>query len=861
MSATAADEEQQPLLGSDAHPVDPASQSLSSRFRTALSSPRALTALEKALAALAVVFLLTTATGFGLFAGEAVKYGRLKHHREHPHPPPSAPTSTVTATRTSSTLHGPTPTSIPPAPPTNPDELCLTGACVQAAAGILAALDPSHDPCVDPYLFANGGWLASHPIPRGKGSYGAFEDIDARNKRVIRSVLDRTPKQEKDLEAADKRILETLRTFYGSCVDEEALEKAGSEPLLDVVAEVVSLWRGEQGVSASADEEDEDDTSFLLQLNGLEVDPSQHGKKKHGGHDGGRKKWDPKTARARLTSALAYLHSRGIPALFETFTDGDVGADPSTVVLWLSQAGLGLPSKGYYKDQSTLEFYEKNIADVLREVYKRRGETDMGGLAEQVVKLEKAIAKISLEVDELDQPVPTYNPHNASSLQSLFPSISFANYFASYTPRPRFPDPVIVTAPTYFGNLTSLLEHTAPDVLEAYFVVQTSQALAPLLSPKQPLHRTVLALKNRLKGIPADVSPPRDEHCLDVLLSSFGFSVGRYFVEEAFGGESKQYAEEVIRAVIQAFKDRLPGRAWLDDETRDKAREKVDAIRVKIGYPSSPNTTDPAALERYYAPNLPVKKGDFFGNALRAVVADERRKWVSVGRPKDRGAWDMVPSEVNAYFQPSDNEIVFPAGILQTPFFSVDWPEYLVFGSFGGIAGHELTHSLDQAGRQYDKDGKLVDWWGPDTNARFLERQRCFEKQYGNYSIIGADGKRHYVNSRFTGGEDGADAGGIAQAFAAWSARAARPEHSERNRLLPGLQHFTREQLFFVAQAQGWARAMTPAEAQRRIAVDPHSPARFRVIGPLSNSVEFAKAFGCKAGSPMNRGEERCELW
>lgn len=505
------DEEQQPLLGSEAHPVDPATQSLSSRLRSALDSPRTLTALEKALALLAVVLLLTTATFAGLFGGEAVKYDRLKRHRPHSSP---VPTATVTATRTTSTLHGPTPTAVPPAPPappSDPDELCLTGACVKAAAGILASLDTSHDPCVDPYLFANGGWLDSHPIPRGKGSYGAFEAISERNQRVIRSVLARKDDDEgaEDLDSADERILETLRTYYDSCLDEETIEAKGSEPLLDVVDEVVSLWRGEQPLDGASaldedvdDDEYEDDTEWLLELNG--VAPLKHHNKKKDRHHGGgsKRKWDPKTARTRLTNALAFLHSRGIPALFETYTDGDVGADPSTVVLWLSQAGLGLPSKGYYKDKDTLSFYEGNVAEVLAEVYKRRGEKDMGGLAEAVVALEKQLAKISLEVcvhlspsilnapyltapltraaacsDELDQPVPTYNPHNASSLQSLFPSISFANYFASFTPRPRFPDPVIVTAPTYFGNLTGLLEHTAPDVLEAYFVVQASQAV------------------------------------------------------------------------------------------------------------------------------------------------------------------------------------------------------------------------------------------------------------------------------------------------------------------------------------------------------------------------------------------------
>ncbi|GJN91329.1 hypothetical protein Rhopal_004350-T1 [Rhodotorula paludigena] len=862
MSRAAADE-QEPLLGDEAQPADAApSRSLSSRLRTALHEPRRLTGLEKALAALAIVLLLTTATGFGLFAGEAVRYGNLKRHR-HDHPaPPHRPRPT--ATQTASRIPGPTPTHLPPpGPPKNPDhpaddEVCLSPSCVRTAATFLAGLDPSVDPCDDFDAFANGGWRAEHPIPAGSGQFGSAQDIDLRNKRVVRAVLERSPAKEHGLVNADRENLAHLRSFWEACNDEETLEKRGSKPLLDVVGEVIALWRGDASATGVEEvEASEDDVDFLLQLNGLE--PTGHKHRKGRGGNRKSRKWDPATKRARLTDALAYLHSRGITALFETYTDGDVGREPSKVVLWLSQSGLGLPSKDYYKDHETVQVYEDTVKAVLDSVYQARRETDMGGLASSVVRLEKAIAKISLDVEKLDEPIPTYNPHNASALQALFPSISFADYFSSYTPRPHFPDPVIVTSPEFFGNLTTLLDKTAPDVLEAYMVFQASLELAPLLGSKQPIQQRVSQLTNRLRGVAPDAHKPRDEVCLDALLSSFGYSVGRYFVEEAFAGDSKAYAEDVIRAIIQAFQDRLPGRTWLDDETRAKASEKVAAIRYKIGYPTSPNTTDPASLARYYAINLPVESDDYFGNVVRSRVADERRKWIKVGRPKDRGEFDMIPSEVNAYFSPSDNEIVFPAGILQFPYFSIDWPEYAVFGSFGGVAGHELTHSLDQSGRQYDKDGRLVDWWGPDTSKHFLERQACFERQYANYSVVGSDGKRHYINSKFTGGEDGADAGGVAQAWTAWQSRRGSDEHA--NYLLPGLQQYSREQLFFVAYAQGWAMNISPGESQRRIAVDPHSPAKFRVIGPLSNNADFAEAFNCPVGSPMNRGQARCELW
>ncbi|BGP32986.1 hypothetical protein JCM10296v2_004774 [Rhodotorula toruloides] len=874
------DEEQEPLLGSEARPVDPdVSQdpSFGARLRTALEHPLRLTGLEKALAMLSVVLLLLTATGFGLFAGTAVRFKHWKRDHRHAGPPGRdwpRPTSTATATATT-TVSAPTGTPappVPPAPPKNPGKdvpLCLTASCVQSAANLLSGLDTSVDPCDNFFEFANGGWIASHSIPPGKAAIGTFQIIDENNKRIIRDIIERDPKDDKGFDQeADKRNLASLRRFWTSCMDEDAIEKKGSTPLLEVLDTAISFWRGEKPLAASdeslvVERDGGEDLDFLLQINGRSDEVSTDSHKKHKGAKKGRK-WDPKTKKSRLTNALAFLHSRAIPALFETSSDGDVGRDPKEVVLWLTQSGLGLPSKDYYKDKDTLKKYEDTVAEVLKEVYTARDEPDMHGLAEDVVALEKEIAKISLDVDQLDEPIPTYNPFNASALQSLFPSISFRDYFAASFPRPKYPDPVIVTSPGFFGNLSEILEKAAPDQVEAYFVFLTSQALAPLLGSKQPIRKSIDLLRNSLTGISPDSHPPRADTCLALLSENYGFLVGRYFVQKAFPGRSKEYAEEVIKAIIQAFRDRLPGRTWLDEETSKKAAEKVDAIQYKIGYPRSPDTEDPLSLARYYGPNMPISSSDFFGNVLRSYVADEQRKWVKVGRAKNREEWEMVPAEVNAYFSPPDNQIVFPAGILQKPFFDVSWPEYLVFGSFGAIAGHELTHSLDQAGRQYDKDGRLVDWWSNSTNSRFVERQKCFQRQYANYTIVGPDGKHYPINSKFTGGEDGADSGGIAQSFSAWQSRLASDPHGDKysNWMLPGFEGWSREQLFFVAFAQGWARKSTPAEDVRRIRVDPHSPTKYRVIGPLSNNAAFAEAFGCPVGSPMNRGDDkRCELW
>lgn len=243
---------------------------------------------------------------------------------------------------------------------------------------------------------------------------------------------------------------------------------------------------------------------------------------------------------------------------------------------------------------------------MLKEVYTARDEPDMHNLAKDVVALEKEIAKISLDVDQLDEPIPTYNPFNASALQSLFPAISFRDYFAASFPRPKYPDPVIVTSPAFFGNLSDIIDKAAPDQVEAYFVFLTSQALAPLLGSKQPIRKSIDLLRNSLTGISPDSHPPRADTCLALLNENYGFLVGRYFVQKAFPGRSKEYAEEVIKAIIQAFRDRLPGRTWLDKETSKKAEEKVDAIQYKVRRAPSPASSLPLTFPPLSTDRLPA---------------------------------------------------------------------------------------------------------------------------------------------------------------------------------------------------------------------------------------------------------------
>lgn len=347
----------------------------------------------------------------------------------------------------------------------------------------------------------------------------------------------------------------------------------------------------------------------------------------------------------------------------------------------------------------------------------------------------------------MDNPLLTYNPLSIKQLSKLTDGIvNWRDYFSGFFTRPEFPDPLIVATPSYFGNLSAIIDAQQDYVLEAYFVWRTALRFGKLLGPKNTIRQETSRLTSFLRGIPLDAVPDRSETCIQSVQDSVGFLIGHFYVDAAFPGRSKEYASEIIDAVIEAFHQRLPHLEWLDGKTRDRAQKKASAIRRKIGFPTSPNTTDPIALERYYLLQAPFNATDHFGNVLRAERADLIRTYQKVGRAPNHAEFDMIPSEVNAYYQPSANEIVFPAGILQSPLFSVDSPDYVNFGAFGAVAGHELTHAFDKAGRLYDENGKLTNWWSNTTNDEFEKLQQCVIDKYAKYYVTDENGRKYHIN-------------------------------------------------------------------------------------------------------------------
>ncbi|HZX42300.1 MAG TPA: M13 family metallopeptidase, partial [Myxococcaceae bacterium] len=334
---------------------------------------------------------------------------------------------------------------------------------------------------------------------------------------------------------------------------------------------------------------------------------------------------------------------------------------------------------------------------------------------------------------------------------------------------------------------------------------------------------------------------PRWKKCVAATDAGLGEALAVPFVNQTFGADGKQVTKSMVQEIERAFDANLGPLSWMDASTKARAREKVRAVFDKIGYPDKWKTYD----------GLVTDRGTFLGNHLRSMAYENARDLKKIGKPLDRGLWLITPPTVNAYYEPSLNEIVFPAGILQPPFFNKEATDPVNFGAMGMVVGHELTHGFDDEGRQFDAKGNLTDWWTPESAKAFVERVDCVKKQFDGYVAI----DDVHLNGALTLGENVADLGGLKLAFAAMQAYA--KEHPER---AAPPSRFSPEQQFFLGEAQAWCTNVRPEEARRRVTVDPHSPPRFRVNGPLSNLPQFQQAFGCKAGDRMV-AQNRCEVW
>jgi len=538
-----------------------------------------------------------------------------------------------------------------------------------------------------------------------------------------------------------------------------------------------------------------------------------------------------------LEAEIAHLQEIGIGAGF------DFGKMPdpvqSTLIIGVAdQGGLGLPDPSYYlsKDPriaALRDAYAQHAAALLQ--LAGEAPADAGRDAAAALRMETALAAASQTRVERRDPYATYHSMDLAALAALTPHLSWPKYFALLG-RPDI-ERINVTAPAFFGEVDRLVAHAAPSDWRAYLRLRLVDTAAPYLS--RDFVDEHFRFEARLTGV--EEQRPRWERVLRAEDRALGFAVGKLFVERWFPPEAKTRAVTLLDDVRAALRTDLATLPWMGPETRQRAIEKLDLMANRIGYPE---------VWRDYT-GLAVDRGPWVDNVFRAAAFEMRRELSEIGRPTDRGAWEMTPQTVNAYYDPSLNVIVFPAGILQAPFFDPSAPEAWNHGAIGAVMGHEITHGFDDEGSQYDKVGNLENWWTEEDRKLFEAKTRKVSAQYSGYTAV--DSLK--VNGDLTLGENIADIGGLTIAYHAW-------QISLKGKPAPVIDGFTGEQRFFLGHAQGWRRKLRPELIRTVVLSDPHSPSEWRVNGPLSDMPEFAEAFHCKAGDAMVRSEQdRPAIW
>jgi predicted metalloendopeptidase len=658
---------------------------------------------------------------------------------------------------------------------------------VCAATIDIAGISRDVSPCDDFYAYANSRWLQATAIPDDKPRWGTFDQIGQRNQERLQALLASAAASNPYPPGSNRH---KVVAYYASGMDEAGIARAGLKPLAPLFAAI-------DDVKTPAD----------------------------------------------LPAALATLHRAGIPAGF-AFAVRQDAKDSRRYLAQLFQGGLGLPDRDYYfrddeRSRAQREAYRAYVATLFR----LAGEAPeaAGRLAAAVMEIETALAGAHMTLVERRDPEKTYNLRATAQLARESPGLDWKAYFAAAGAAELAE--LNVSQPAAAAAVAKLAAGRPAADWRAYLRWHVLNAAATKL-PREFEEAHFGFHQRTLTGVPR--MAPRNERVIEAIggrvgSEPLGQALGELFVGEAFPPEAKRRALELVGHVRAALRERLEKLDWMEAETRKAALEKLDRMAVKIGYPD--RWRDYATAE--------VGEQPFVQNWLAANAFEFRRNLARLGRPVDRGEWWMSPHVVNAYFGSTLNEIVFPAGILQPPYFDPKADNAVNFGGIGMVIGHEIMHGFDDRGRRYDADGNLREWWTPADRKRYQERAQAIVAQYGAYT--GIDGIN--VNGSLTLGENIADLGGLQIAYLGLQrALAGQPREQ--------IDGFTPEQRYFLSFAQAWRSRYRPERERLQLLTDSHSPPRYRVQGPLANLPEFARAFSCPPGARALRAEgERVNLW
>ncbi|MBX9690278.1 MAG: M13 family metallopeptidase [Candidatus Obscuribacterales bacterium] len=539
-----------------------------------------------------------------------------------------------------------------------------------------------------------------------------------------------------------------------------------------------------------------------------------------------------------LFALLADFHKKGVSGFFDFDVQPDA-KDSSIYALYLSQGGISMPDRDYYLTdafKTQREGYKTHV----QKMFGLLGENadDAAKHAATVLSIETELAKASRSRVDLRDPIKNYNKVKTADLISTDPAIPWKLYL---TDRELAALPyAVVGQPEFFDALNKLIKERPLADWQTYLRWKVLHNAAKFLH--EPVEQENFEFFGKVLSGQQE-QEPRWKRASKVIDSEIGEALGQLYVEKYFPPEARTRMNELVNNLREVFLDHLKKLEWMSDATREKALAKFNRFTQKIGYPEK--FRDYSSVE--------IKPDDYLGNVRRADQFEIHRRSTRVGKPVDKSEWEMTPPTVNAYFNPLMNEIVFPAGILQPPFFDLSKDDAVNYGAIGAVIGHEITHGYDDEGRHYNADGILSEWWTEKDSKEFDERAQKVVDEYNGFEAL--PGLK--VNGKLTLGENIADLGGVSIAYDALE-RALKKDPSKRK----NIDGLTPEQRFFISFAQIWRNNIREAEAKRRITVDPHSPGQFRSIGPLMNYQEFYDAFNIKPGSPMWREEKlRAKIW
>ena len=641
-------------------------------------------------------------------------------------------------------------------------------------------MDTKVPACRDFYQHAVGGWLQANPVPAEYASWGAFNELNERNRETLRQILKRLARADAPAGSDERK----LGDFFASCMDEAAVEANGAKPLAEEVSRIAAV----------------------------------------------------KTL-PELTAEIAHLQSFGVNAVFQFGSEPD-RKDSANVISSAAQGGLGLPERDYYTktDKESKQLRSRYVAHVAR-ILELAGERKAAAAAhaKTVLAFEMKLAQASMTPIEQRDAIATFNKMDAAVLARLTPNFSWNAYLHAIGAPGQVP--VNVQQPRFFQAFSKQLTSQPLPAWRMYLKWQLFSAAAPYLS-KAFVDEDFDFNERTLQGTQRIL--PRWKRCVFATDQAIGYALGKIYVKDHFPPESKARMDQLVRNLIAALREDLATLSWMGEETRKAALAKLDAFTTKIGYPKT---------WRDYG-KLTFARGPYVSNVIAGTLFEFRRDLAKIGKPVDRTEWGMTPPTVNAYYNPLRNEIVFPAGILQPPFFDGKADDAVNYGGIGAVIGHEMTHGFDDEGRKFDEAGNLRDWWTAQDAKNYEARSSCVEQQFSGYEVEPG----LHQKGKLVLGESIADLGGLSIAYRALRKQI---EGKVEPAAIDGL---SADQRFFLSWARVWATNDRPEFARLMVNTNPHPLDRFRAIGAPSNLPEFAKAFSCRAGDPMVRAES-CRIW